>query len=76
MEHNSGYCKLIELAVGTPMLLGQFTIPFTNINPISIAINRLFASLVLPQGKDWLIVGLILLIYSAIALPIGSDFSR
>jgi len=71
MEHNSGYCELIKLALGTPMLLGQFTIPFTNINPISIAINRLFASLVLPQGKDWLIVGLILLIYSAIALPIG-----
>lgn len=59
-------------------VLGQITIPFTNIAPIPIVINRLLGSLALPQKQDWLIVVVAVLIYSAIALPLGlySGFLR
>ena len=59
-------------------LLGQVTIPFTGVPAISILINRLLSSLTLPSVQDWLIVTGTLLIYGAIALPLGfsSGFLR
>ncbi|MBD2499239.1 CPBP family glutamic-type intramembrane protease [Anabaena azotica] len=61
-----------DIAPVAPTLgLGLITIPFTNIAPIPTLLNRLLASLVMPNLRDWLIVGVIVLIYSAIALPIG-----
>ncbi|HIK08492.1 MAG TPA: CPBP family intramembrane metalloprotease [Trichormus sp. M33_DOE_039] len=60
------------------MGLGYLTIPGTNIAPITIFLNRLLASVVLPRAQDWLVMGVILLIYAAIALPLGykSGFLR
>ncbi len=52
-------------------LLGQITIPLTNLAPIPGIFQRLLLSLALPQPQDWLIVGVILFIYGAIALPFG-----
>ena len=52
-------------------LLGTITIPFTNISPIPIILHRLLAAIAIPQIQDWLFAGLMLLIYSAIALPLG-----
>lgn len=49
----------------------EIKIPFTNIAPVTILLNRVLASLVLPRVGDWLIVGITLLIYGAIALPLG-----
>ncbi|MBD2344211.1 CPBP family glutamic-type intramembrane protease [Anabaena subtropica] len=61
-----------EIAPVAPTLaLGEITIPSTNIAPIPIIVNRLLGSLVLPRAKDWLVVGITVLIYSAIALPLG-----
>ncbi|WP_066377520.1 CPBP family glutamic-type intramembrane protease [Anabaena sp. CA = ATCC 33047] len=53
------------------MALGYLTIPGTNIAPITILLNRFLASIVLPQSTDWLVVAGTLLIYTAIALPLG-----
>jgi predicted Abi (CAAX) family protease len=60
------------------MGLGYLTIPGTNIAPITTLLNRLLASLVIPRTQDWLVMGVILLIYGAIALPLGfkSGFLR
>ncbi|MBD2529924.1 CPBP family intramembrane metalloprotease [Nostoc flagelliforme FACHB-838] len=52
-------------------LLGQIKIPFTNISPLSILLNRTFASLAVPTLKDWLVSFVLLIIYSIIALPYG-----
>ncbi|MEH2378727.1 MAG: CPBP family glutamic-type intramembrane protease [Nostoc sp.] len=52
-------------------LLGQIKIPFTNISPLSILLNRVLTSLAVPTLKDWLVVALMLIIYSVIALPYG-----
>ncbi|NJL09559.1 MAG: CPBP family intramembrane metalloprotease [Calothrix sp. SM1_7_51] len=53
------------------ILLGQIMIPLTDVSPIATILNRILASLVIPQAKDWLIVSVALLIYAAIALPLG-----
>jgi predicted Abi (CAAX) family protease len=52
-------------------LLGQIKIPYTEIAPIPIVLNRILTSLALPKSQDWLVVGLTLLISGAIALPLG-----
>ncbi|MBE9002866.1 CPBP family intramembrane metalloprotease [Nostoc sp. LEGE 12447] len=53
------------------VFLGQMKIPFTNIAPLPIILNRFLASLVIPTQQDWLILVLLLIIYSIIALPYG-----
>ncbi|WP_414575151.1 type II CAAX prenyl endopeptidase Rce1 family protein [Anabaena sp. CCY 9402-a] len=60
------------------MGLGYLKIPGTNIAPITIFLNRLLASVVIPRTQDWLVMGVTLLIYAAIALPLGlkSGFLR
>ncbi|AFY46762.1 putative protease of the Abi (CAAX) family [Nostoc sp. PCC 7524] len=68
-----------DIAPLAPTLgFGHLTIPGTNIAPITILLNRLLASLVLPRTQDWLVMGGTLLIYSAIALTLGfqSGFLR
>ncbi|MGV0107424.1 type II CAAX prenyl endopeptidase Rce1 family protein [Nostoc sp. DSM 114160] len=55
-------------------LLGQIKIPFTNISPLSILLNRVLASLVVPRLKDWLVIVVLLVIYSIFALPYGWKF--
>ncbi|MDZ8086038.1 MAG: CPBP family glutamic-type intramembrane protease [Nostoc sp. DedQUE12b] len=55
-------------------LLGQIKIPFTNISPLSILLNRTLASLVVPRFKDWLVIVVLLIIYSILALPYGWKF--
>ncbi|WP_442936848.1 CPBP family glutamic-type intramembrane protease [Nostoc sp.] len=60
--------------IAPTVLLGQIKIPFTNISPISIILNRVLASLAVPTLKDWLVVALMLIIYSVIALPYGWKF--
>ncbi len=56
------------------VLLGQIKIPFTNISPLSILLNRTLASLAVPRLKDWLVVVVLLIIYSIVALPYGWKF--
>jgi predicted Abi (CAAX) family protease len=53
------------------VFLGQIKIPFTNISPLSIVVNRVLASLVIPTQQDWLILVSLLIIYSIFALPYG-----
>ncbi|MDZ8189499.1 MAG: CPBP family glutamic-type intramembrane protease [Nostoc sp. ChiSLP02] len=60
--------------IAPTVVFGQIQIPFTNISPLSILLNRFLASLVVPRFQDWLIVVLLLGIYSAIAIPIGLKF--
>lgn len=62
------------IPIAPTVLLGQIKIPFTNISPISIILNRVLASLAVPTLKDWLVVALMLIIYSVIALPYGWKF--
>ena len=61
--------KILPLAP-TP-LFGQIKLPFTNVPIISILLNRILASVFLPSLHNWLITSLALLIYAAIALPLG-----
>ena len=60
------------------VFLGQLTLPFTDIPVISIMLGRLMAALPLPSLSGWAIAGGILLVYGAIALPLGfaSGFLR
>ncbi|MDZ7955999.1 MAG: CPBP family glutamic-type intramembrane protease [Nostoc sp. DedQUE09] len=60
--------------IAPTVLLGQIKIPFTNILPFSILLNRTLASLVVPRFKDWLVVAVLLIIYSIVALPYGWKF--
>lgn len=60
--------------IAPTVLLGQIKIPFTNISPLSIILNRVLASLAIPTLKHWLVVALMLIIYSVIALPYGWKF--
>ncbi|MEH2045814.1 MAG: hypothetical protein V7L12_21555 [Nostoc sp.] len=60
--------------IAPTVLLGQIKIPFTNISPLSILLNRTLASLVVPRLKDWLVVVVLLIIYSILALPYGWKF--
>ncbi|MHC0065606.1 CPBP family glutamic-type intramembrane protease [Nostoc sp. UIC 10890] len=60
--------------IAPTVLLGQIKIPFSNISPFSILLNRTLASLVLPRLKDCLVVVVLLIIYSIIALPYGWKF--
>ncbi|BAY80079.1 abortive infection protein (plasmid) [Nostoc linckia NIES-25] len=60
--------------IAPTVVFGQIQIPFTNISPLSILLNRFLASLVIPTFQDWLVVVLLLVIYSAIAIPIGLKF--
>jgi predicted Abi (CAAX) family protease len=61
-----------DIAPVAPTLgLGDIRIPFTNIAPIPTFLNRILASLVIPEMRDWLIVGITVLVYAAIAIPLG-----
>ncbi|MEH1937215.1 MAG: CPBP family glutamic-type intramembrane protease [Nostoc sp.] len=60
--------------IAPTVLLGQIKIPFTNISPLSILLNRVLASLIVPTLKDWLVIVVMLIIYSIIALPYGWRF--
>ncbi|MBF2067697.1 MAG: CPBP family intramembrane metalloprotease [Calothrix sp. C42_A2020_038] len=53
------------------ILFGQIKIPFTEISPLPIVINRILASLKIPTQQDGFVIGTTLFIYSLIALPIG-----
>ncbi|MEH2025533.1 MAG: CPBP family glutamic-type intramembrane protease [Nostoc sp.] len=57
--------------IAPTVLLGQIKIPFTNISPLPILLNRTLASLAVPTRKDWLVIAFMLIIYSFIALPYG-----
>lgn len=59
------------LPLAATPLFGTIKLPFTNISPIPIILHRLLAGIAIPQIQDWLVGGLMLLIYSAIALPLG-----
>lgn len=52
-------------------LFGQIVIPFTNVSPIPIIFNRILGSLALPDAHDWLVAVGVVLVYAAIALPLG-----
>ncbi|MBD2436966.1 type II CAAX prenyl endopeptidase Rce1 family protein [Nostoc sp. FACHB-110] len=56
------------------ILLGQIKLPLTNIAPLSIVLNRLLASLVIPRLQDWIVIISLLIIYSIIAIPYGWKF--
>jgi predicted Abi (CAAX) family protease len=62
------------LPIAPTIFLGQLKIPFTNISPVSILVNRVLASLAIPTQQDWFILALLLIIYSIIALPYGWRF--
>lgn len=53
------------------VLFGQIKIPYTEISPLPIILNRILASLKIPTQQDWLVLGITLLVYTIIALPIG-----
>lgn len=57
--------------IAPTILLGQIKIPFTDIAPLSLLLNRFLGSLAIPTIKDWLILVSMLLIYALIALPYG-----
>ncbi|MEH1850131.1 MAG: CPBP family glutamic-type intramembrane protease [Nostoc sp.] len=57
--------------IAPTILLGQIKIPFTDISPLSIILNRVLASLAVPTLQDWLVIVVMLIIYSIIALPYG-----
>ncbi|MFN6500721.1 MAG: type II CAAX prenyl endopeptidase Rce1 family protein [Nostoc sp. DedQUE01] len=57
--------------IAPTVFLGQIKIPFTEISPLSILLNRLLASLTVPRGQDWLVIVSLLIIYSIFALPYG-----
>jgi predicted Abi (CAAX) family protease len=59
------------LPLAPTVLFGQIRIPFTEISPLSILLNRILASLKIPTQQDWLVLGTTLLLYSIIAIPIG-----
>jgi predicted Abi (CAAX) family protease len=59
------------LPLAPTVLFGQIKIPFTDISPISILLNRVLASLKIPTQQDWLVLGVTLLVYSIIAIPFG-----
>ena len=59
------------LPLAPTVLLGQIMIPFTDIPPVPIILNRLLTSLAIPESKDWLIAIAGLLIYGAITIPLG-----
>ncbi|MEH2221425.1 MAG: CPBP family glutamic-type intramembrane protease [Nostoc sp.] len=57
--------------IAPTVFLGQFKIPFTNISPLSVILNRVLASLAIPTQQDWLVIVLLLIVYSIIAIPYG-----
>jgi len=65
-----GWDDSIAPLAPTP-LLGQITIPHTRVSPATTLLNRLLASLSLPSWRDSLVVAIALVLYAAIALPIG-----
>ncbi|MEH2441128.1 CPBP family glutamic-type intramembrane protease [Nostoc sp.] len=62
------------IPIAPTVFLGQFQIPFTNISPLSVILNRVLASLAIPTQQDWLILALLLIIYSILALAYGWRF--
>ncbi|AKG24746.1 CPBP family glutamic-type intramembrane protease [Calothrix sp. 336/3] len=62
------------LPIAPTPLLGRITFPGTQISFVSVLINRFLAAIAIPQGKDWQIAGITLLVYGAIAIPLGSYF--
>ncbi|MEH2139063.1 CPBP family glutamic-type intramembrane protease [Nostoc sp.] len=59
------------IPIAPTVFLGQSQIPFTNISPLSVILNRVLASLALPTQQDWLVLVLLLIVYSIIAIPYG-----
>lgn len=62
------------IPIAPTVFLGQFQIPFTNISPLSVILNRVLASLAIPTRQDWLVLVLLLIVYSIIAIPYGWKF--
>jgi predicted Abi (CAAX) family protease len=56
------------------VFFGQIKLPFTDISPLSILLNRILASLAIPTFQDCLVISITLIIYSMIALPLGFKF--
>ncbi|PAX52717.1 CPBP family glutamic-type intramembrane protease [Brunnivagina elsteri] len=56
------------------LFFGQIKIPFTDISPLSILLNRVLASLAIITFPDWLVIISTLVIYSLIAIPLGFKF--
>ncbi|RCJ37959.1 abortive phage infection protein [Nostoc minutum NIES-26] len=61
--------------IAPTIFFGQIKIPFTNISPLTIILNRFLASLAVPTLQDWLVIILMLEIYCIIALPFGFKFN-
>lgn len=59
------------LPVAPTQAFARWTLPGTEIAPVSVLFTRLLSAIALPTQRDWWISGLTLLVYSAIALPIG-----
>ncbi len=57
--------------IAPTVFFGQIKIPFTDIAPLTIIISRLLASLVVPTLQHWLVIVVMLVIYSIIAIPLG-----
>ncbi|MEA5573220.1 type II CAAX prenyl endopeptidase Rce1 family protein [Calothrix sp. UHCC 0171] len=60
--------------IAPTVFFGQIQIPFTDIAPLPICLNRILASLAIPKLQDWLIICVTLIIYSLIAIPLGFKF--
>ncbi|NJR17114.1 MAG: CPBP family intramembrane metalloprotease [Calothrix sp. CSU_2_0] len=56
------------------VFFGQIKIPFTDISPLPILLNRILASLAFLTFSDWLVIVTTLGIYSIIAIPLGFKF--
>jgi predicted Abi (CAAX) family protease len=61
--------------IAPTVFFGQIKIPFTDIAPLPIILNRVLASLSIPTFQDWLVTAIALIVYSLIAIPLGLKFN-
>ncbi|MDX2229199.1 MAG: CPBP family glutamic-type intramembrane protease [Leptolyngbyaceae cyanobacterium bins.349] len=59
------------LPVAPTQAFARWLLPGTAIAPVSVVFTRLLGAIALPSSRDWLVTGLTLLVYGAIALPLG-----
>lgn len=57
--------------IAPTLIMGEWTLPFTQIPLLSWFVQRLFGSLTIPNGSDWRLTLAALLGFAAIALPLG-----
>jgi predicted Abi (CAAX) family protease len=59
------------LPVAPTEAFGQWKVPGTEIAVMSVLLTRILGAIALPTARDWWVTGLMLLIYAAIAMPLG-----